>query len=184
MLREGLVEVFQTPVNRFSGGGSIASRYLQDRPAAIISPVCGRAPNVRQRWLTVCGHTAHRRLTSWAEAARRPMGHPGGAPGIITSRGRRLPGENMLRAWREFSAALLTAWEGPSDSPPLVDHLATGLGFHTVAKTPALALPGGGADSDFHRSAQSLATTLIEAEDYILPGATIQRTILPRPRMS
>ena len=160
MLREGLVEVFQTPVNRFSGGGSIASRYLQDRPAAIISPVCGRAPNVRQRWLTVCGHTAHRRLTSWAEAARRPMEHPGGAPGIITSRGRRLPGENMLRAWREFSAALLTAWEGPSDSPPLVDHLATGLGFHTVAKTPALALPGGGADSDFHRSAQSLDTTL------------------------
>ena len=64
------------------------------------------------------------------------------------------------------------------------DHLAPSLGFHTVAKSPALAFPGGGSDSDFHRSAQSLATTLIEAGDYILPGATIQRTILPRPRMS
>ena len=159
MLREGLVEVFQTPASRFSGGGSIASRYLQDRPAAIISPVCGRAPNVASGGLPL----ADIPLT---EGCPRGLRLRGGRRNILEGlresllRGAGGSQGKSVTSLRELSAALLTAREGPSDSPPLVDHLATGLGFHTVAKTPALALPGGGADSDFHRSAQSLDTTL------------------------
>ena len=53
---------------------------------------------------------------------------------------------------RKISAGLLASGQGSADSPPRIDHLTPGLGFHAVAKTSTLAFSGGGSNSDFHRS--------------------------------